>query len=386
MFVRGNEIPTIGVEEEFQIVDQGTTSLVAGYEQLAAIVCEEFQGRVKEELYQCFLECTTNICRNIEDVATQTISLRATMAKLAQQHGMAIIAAATHPKDTWYGHQLPTTPRYDHLIDALQSVVRSRMMFGLHVHIGIQDENLRIHIMNQARSYLPHILALSANSPFWMGRDTGWMAYRTMIWGPSPWVGIPDAFADAAEHSQLRNRLLNSDAVRQSFHLWWDIKSNDIYSTLEFRIADMPLHHGDMVAIVALIQSLVKKLLWLNEHGQSLPVLPTMLINENKWRAARWGLRGVFRDWDRDCDISAVDAINELLTLVSDVADEIGTSRYLAHIQSMLEPSYLCGAELQLQTFEQHQNLDAVMLMLIQETLQGVDIVKKVDHNKTGVS
>jgi carboxylate-amine ligase len=374
MVVFGKEIPTVGVEEEFQIVDRKAMSLIAGYEQIAETAHKLFPSRIKDELYQCFLECTTDICPNIETVSAQTMSLRATLAKIAQQHGMALIAAATHPRDMWFEHQLPDTPRYDHLIAALQSVVRSRMIFGLHVHIGIQDADVRIAIMNQARTYLPHILALSANSPFWMGRNTGWLAYRTMIWGPPPWVGIPDAFANAAEYSQFHRRLFNSDIVKHSFHIWWDIKPHEIYPTLEFRIADMPLYHADMIAIVALVQALVKKLLWLNKHKQSLSVLPTALINENKWRAARWGLRGFMRDWDRESEIATVDALNELLAWVREVADEIGVSRYLAHIQSMLEPGYLCGAELQLQTFERHQSIDAVISMLMLETLRGVDM------------
>ncbi len=374
MPVVDKNIPTIGIEEEFQIVSKENADLASGYYQIADIASDEIKRRIKPETYPCFLETNTHICPDIETAFKQTMSLRASLAALTEKNDMAIIAAGTHPYGKWYEHELLSTPRHKEIGDVLQDAFRSRMTFGLHVHIGIEDKALRIHVMNQARSYLPHILALSTNSPFWMGRPTGWMSYRAMNWNPAPWVGIPDPFLSVDDYYRFRDLLFNSDAVKRTFHLWWDIKSHDTYPTLEIRIADMPTYHYDMISIVALIQSLIKKLLWLSEHGQSVPVLSTPLINENKWRAARWGLAGVLRDWRNGTEISTVDAINDMLTFVRDVEDELGTGRYLAHIQSMLEPGYVSGAYLQTQTFEQHQNTEAVAHMLVRETLKGINM------------
>lgn len=245
---------SLGVEEEFQIVDAATAELVSGFATLMQRATPEIAAHMKPEFLQCVVECITDVCPDVAAVRRQTMALRATAAALAHEHGMAIISAGTHPTGKWYHQHRTPGDRYGMLEDALQDVARSILIYGLHVHVNLEDLDLRIQVMNQARTYLPHILAISANSPFWMGRNTGYMAFRPIVWAPFPVSGVPDAFASHAEYERFRELFFKVNALGEVRRMWWDVRSHHHLPTIEFRIADMPLHHDDTVAIVALVQ------------------------------------------------------------------------------------------------------------------------------------
>lgn len=364
---------SLGVEEEFQIVDAATAELVSGYDLLMQRATPAIQDHMKPEFLQCVVECITDVCPDVAAVRQQTAQLRATAALLARDHGMAICAAGTHPTGKWYHQHRTAGARYGLLEDALQEVARSILIYGLHVHVNLADLELRIQVMNQARTYLPHILALSANSPFWMGRNTGYMAYRPMVWSPFPVSGIPDPFPAYADYARFRDLFFNVNALSEVRRIWWDVRPHHHLPTIEFRIADMPLHHDDTVAIVAFIQGLVMTLRDRTLAGQPLPILPTPYVNENRWRAALGGLRGTLVDFARECEVPTVDALAEAIDLVAPAMAALGAARELAHLHAMLASGYQSGAERQLAAFQQHHDPSDAAHMLVAETLRGID-------------
>jgi carboxylate-amine ligase len=375
---------TLGVEEEFQTVDVRSLELARhGYSTLMRRATPAMKERMIPEFYQCVVECKTEICRTIEEVRQQTLTLRATALKLARGNGLAIVSAGTHPISRW-DEQVPTAgERYAMVETLLRDVARTVLIYGLHVHVGITDEARRIEVMNQARAFLPYILALSVNSPFWMGRYTGYQSYRTMVWAPFPLSGMPDAFPSVEDYRRFRELFQHVGALGhvefsngKTFDLrrmWWDIRSHHALPTLEFRIADMPRSHADMVALVAFIQALAQTLLRRSERGRPLPVLPTVMINENRWRAARWGLRGKLVDFVREREVPAVELIAEALDFVGDAAEELGTTSAIAQLRGMLEPAYKTGAERQIEAFARRHELRDVVRQLVKDTAQDVD-------------
>ena len=370
------DVLSLGVEEEFQIVSAATAELTSGYDALMSRATEDIHHHMKPEFLQCVVECITSVCPNVEAVRQQTMALRSTAITMGKEHGLALIAAGTHPTGKWYHQHRTRDRRYGNLEEALQDVARSILIYGLHVHVNITDREQRIAVMNQARTYLPHILAISANSPFWMGRYTGFMAYRPMIWAPFPVSGVPDPFASDAEFIRFQTLFRAVNSLGETRRIWWDIRPHDLHPTLEFRIADMPMNHADMVAIVAFIQALVKTLLDRTAAGQPLPIYPTPYINENRWRAAFGGIHGTFIDFARECEIPTPDALNAAFDLVNDAALELGSAREMQHLRGMLEPGYLCGAERQIAAFQEHRNPTDASRLLMEETLRDIDLTQ----------
>jgi carboxylate-amine ligase len=365
---------SLGVEEEFQIVDTATAELVSGYATLMQRATPAIQDHMKPEFLQCVVECITDVCPDVAAVRQQTAQLRATAALLAREHGMAIGAAGTHPTGKWYHQHRTAGARYGLLEDALQDVARSILIYGLHVHVNLTDLEVRIQVMNQARTYLPHILALSVNSPFWMGRYTGFMAFRPIVWAPFPVSGIPDPFPSFADYAHFRELFFKVNSLSEVRRIWWDLRAHHQYPTIEFRIADMPLHHDDTIAIVAFIQALVMTLRDRTLAGQPLPVLPTAYINENRWRAALGGLRGTLVDFTHEREVPTVEALAGAVDLVAPAMEALGAARELAHLRAMLAPGYQSGAEWQIAAFQQHHDPADAAHMLIAETLRGIDL------------
>lgn len=373
---------TLGVEEEFQIIDASTLELAPdGYNVLMRRATDKIRRSEQflPEFLQPTVECITGICPAVEDVRTQTMALRATAMKLAEASGLAIISAGTHPTSRWERQMISRGDRYQRLQDLLQEIVYTILIYGLHVHVGIEDEAQRVQVMNQARTYLPYILALSANSPFWMGRHTGYQSYRMMVWAPFPLSGIPEPFPTLEDYLRFRSLFNEVVSLNGTRRMWWDIRSHHTHPTLEFRIADMPMNHREMVALVAFIQALCKTILWRMERHQPLPVLPTVIINENRWRAARWGLRGNLVEYlpDRDKparEVPAAELIGQALDLVGDAAEVLGTSQEIAYLRGMLDPAQACGAERQLAAYKERRNLKDVVRLLVKETREGIDL------------
>ncbi len=241
------------------------------------------------------------------------------------------------------------------------------------MHVGIADEANRIIAMNKVRAYIPQLLALSANSPFWMGRQTGFQSFRSIVWKARPLSGIPEKFRSIKDFNQFLMLLSQTQALRPGRRIWWDIRPHHTCPTLEFRIADMPFNHKDTIALASLVLCLVKKALQAQRHEDLFPIIPTVIIEENRWRAARWGLRGQFIDYQRGIEIDVPDAIGKMLDALDDVATGLKAQGYLKHIRDMLNPHYLCGAERQIAAFQQRGSIEDVMQMLIHETMNGVE-------------
>jgi carboxylate-amine ligase len=323
---------------------------------------------------QCVVECITDVCPDVATVRQQTAVLRATAATMAKEYGLALIAAGTHPTGKWYEQHRTAGARYGDLEMALQDVARSILIYSLQVHVNIADQERRIAVMNQVRTYLPHILALSANSPFWMGRNTGYMAFRPMVWAPFPMSGIPDPFADYAAYERFQQLFFRVNSLGATRRMWWDIRPHHVYPTLEFRIADMPIRHEDTVAIVAFIQALVKTILDRLAVDNPLPTLPTSFISENRWRAALGGIHGTLVDFEREREVPTIDALAEAFDLVQGAMEALGTTQELAYLRAMLAPDYRCGAERQLDAYGRNHDLHEVSRLLMQETLHGIDL------------
>ncbi len=371
----------VGVEEEFQIVHTQTMELVSGFPAMMRFASAEAREAMKPEFLQCVIECITEPCDSIADIARSTMLRRASAMALAEAQQLQIISAGTHPNGRWY-HQHRTIDtaredRYAQLEDILQEVARSILIFGLHVHINVDDREERIQIFNQARAFLPYILALSVNSPFWMGHLTGYQSYRTMVWAPFPMAGIPDAFESLQAYEDFVGLWKRVRSLEEPRRIWWDIRPHFKHPTVEFRIADMPLNHTDMVAIAAFCQALVRTISERTRAGHPLPIIPTPYIMENRWRAARFGPRGMLIDLLDGLaaarELPAAVVIGRALDLVSDAAASFGTTAAIDHLRRRLQPEVLTGAERQIEAYMKHLEIRDVTAMLADETLRGID-------------
>src|SRR5882672_5461166 len=289
---------TVGIEEEFQIIDPESRELRSHIARIFSQGHGPLLGKLKHELHQPVIEVGTGVCRNIEEAKAEIIAQRSSLAALARENGLRIAAAGTHPFTHWGNVGISGgNQRYERLISDLQMVARANLIFGLHVHVGVEDRELQIAIMNQARYFLPHILALSVNSPFWLGRDTGWMSYRCKVFDKFPRTNIPDFFSSWGEFQQFVDLLVKTRCVLDGRQIWWDVRPHVLYPTLEYRICDIPMRVDETIAIAALFQAITAKLWRLGTGNLGFRHYRRALIMENKWRAARWGINGRLIDF-----------------------------------------------------------------------------------------
>lgn len=363
----------IGIEEEFQIVNAKTLELEPRYNDIMRHIPADLKGDMKPEFLQCVIESITGICNTVEEAVMQTLVRRATILKAAKCEGLTIVSAGTHPTSYWYDQTRTNADRYSNLENVLQDVARSILIYGLHVHVEILDDARRVAVMNQARNFLPYILALSANSPFWMGRNTGFMSYRMMVWSSFPLNGIPDSFDTLDDFLAYESLLKQTHTIDETRRVWWDIRLHHSLPTLEFRIADMPIHHQDMIGLVAFIQALVKTINDHIESGDPFPIVPTAIITENRWRAARWGIHGKFIDYVNRVERTAIEMIGKALDIVGTSAHELGTSKYLLPLHQLIHKETMCGADLQRAIFQKLGKPQLVTAALIRETARGID-------------
>ncbi len=363
---------TLGIEEEFQLVDAVTGSLKLGIVPLLALTQEKLGDQAKAEFLQCTVETITGVCPSIAAGRAEAAYLRATVAEMAASLGMRLLSAGTHPSDDWQEQERTDHPRYEELDEQLQEVARSILIFGLHVHVGIENRDHLIEIMNQARNFIPHVLALSANSPFWQGRKTGYKSFRTTVWQRFPRSGLPDIFPSSAEFERFVQTLIATNCIDNAKKIWWDMRPHPLYPTLEFRVCDMPATFEETIALAALFQALVARLDWMRARNMSLRLYPTSLLNENKWRAARYGLDGKLIDFPNLREVPARDAIHDLLDFVDDVVDDLGSRREMNCLRQLLESPDGTGADRQLAIYEQTGDLRSVARWLTQATMQGI--------------
>jgi carboxylate-amine ligase len=360
----------MGVEEEFQIVDPETGELRAHINDMLPRGREMLGDQIKPEMLQSMVELTTNVCDDVAEVRAELVRLRSTAAELARQNGLRIIAAGTHPFSHWQTQPTTDHERYHLLEQDLQDVVRSILIFGLHVHIGMPDRQTLIDIMNEVRYFLPHVLALSTSSPFWLGRDTGLKSYRTIVWSQFPRTGIPDQFPSWEEYENFVSTLVKTNCIDDAKKIWWDVRPHPHYNTLEFRVCDMPVTVDETVAITALFQAIVARLYQLRRANFGFRVYPRSLIQENKWRAARYGLDGKLIDFGRRAEVDARMLMEELLDFVDPVLDELGSRQELQTVRRILQSG--TGADRQLAAYNRGKTMKSVVDHLIEETAQGL--------------
>jgi glutamate---cysteine ligase / carboxylate-amine ligase len=363
---------TIGIEEEYQTIDPVTRDLRS---HIQAELLEKgkmvLQERVKAELHQSVVEVGTGICNNIKEAKDEVKELRRHIIGLARENGLRVASVATHPFSDWRTQEIHPDPRYKDIVEDMQLVARANLIFGLHVHIGIEDRETAIHMMNHARYFLPHILALSTNSPFWLGMNTGLKSYRCKVFDKFPRTNIPDYFPSWGEYENFIKLLIKTNCIDNAKKIWWDIRPHPFFNTIEFRVCDIPMRADETIAIAALIQATVAKLYKLYTANQGFRLYRRALIMENKWRAARYGLDGKLIDFGKQKEVPARDLVNEYLDFVDDVVDELGSREELDYIRRILETG--SGADRQLRVFQETGgDLKKVVDYIIEETEAGL--------------
>lgn len=315
---------SLGIEEEYLIVDPATRDLATAPPKGFMEDCRNALGeRVSHELLQAQVEISTPVCRNIKEARTALASLRRTVSDCAQSHGLALMAASTHPSASWRDQRHVDMDRYRILTQDLQTVAERLVICGMHVHAGIENNDLRIDLMNQMVYFLPHLLALSTSSPFWEGRLTGLKAFRPTIFGDLPRTGLPERIASYSEWQDLLRVLAQSGVCDDPSKIWWDIRPSIKQPTLELRVCDICTRLEDAISIAALYQSILKMLVELRAKNQSWRYYRPLLVAENKWRAQRYGITGDLADFGRGELVAFKDLIEELTGLVREHARDL---------------------------------------------------------------
>jgi carboxylate-amine ligase len=292
------------------------------------------------------------------------------MIRLAKENGLRLASAATHPFADWRVQEIYPDERYKNIVEDMQLVARANLIFGLHVHIGIEDREIAIQLMNHARYFLPHILALSANSPFWLGMDTGLKSYRCKVFDKFPRTNIPDYFPSYGEYENFVKLLIKTGCIDNAKKIWWDIRPHPFFSTLEFRVCDIPMRVDETIALAALMQATLAKLYKLHAANQGFRLYRRALVMENKWRAARYGINGKMIDWGKQKEVPIRDLILEYLDFVDDVVDELDSREEINYIRTILETGN--GADRQLKVFQETGDLKKVVDYIIEETEVGL--------------
>jgi glutamate---cysteine ligase / carboxylate-amine ligase len=362
---------TIGIEEEYQTIDPETFDLRSHI--AAEIIAKgkrQMDERVKAEMHQSVVEVGTGVCRNMKEARADIVNLRRQMVELAQSNGLLLVAGATHPFADWRVQDIYPDERYLQVVEDMQLVARSNLIFGLHVHIGVEDRDTAIHLMNQIRYFLPHLLALSTNSPFWLGMNTGLKSYRCKVFDKFPRTNIPDTFTSWAEYETFVDLLVKTNCIDNAKKIWWDVRPHPFFSTIEVRICDIPMRVDESLAIAALIQATVAKLYKLHSRNQGYRMYSRSLIMENKWRAARYGIDGDLIDFGIQKEVPERALILEYLDFVDDVVDELDSREEVAYIETILDRG--TGADRQLKVFEETGDLRRVVAYMVEETKAGL--------------
>src|SRR6476619_2881229 len=357
---------TVGVEEEFQIVDPDTWELRSHVQELLASSVPAFGDQVKREMHQSIVEVGTKICSNVGELAQEIIRNRRDLADAAERVGLRIAAAGTHPFSNWVDQVISPGERYEHIVEELQQLARSLLIFGLHIHVAIPDRSTTIDLMNEARYFLPHLLALSTSSPFWQGRDTGLKSYRTTVFRRFPRSGIPDHFNSWSEYEEYLQLLVELRCIDNGKKLWWDLRPHPTFGTLEFRVCDVPTSPRVTVALAALAQAIVVKLSRLRKSNLGFRIYSRALVEENKWRAARYGIDGRLIDFGKRQEQPMRELAIALLAFVDDVVDELGSRKALDYVHTICKEG--TSADRQLQVYKQTGDLREVVRWLVEET------------------
>ena len=364
---------TIGIEEEYQVVDPETGELTSYIQEFLNQGRVVLGDQIKAELLQSQVEVGSQICQDIQQAREEVIRLRSHVCELAEANGLRVVAASTHPFSSWKTQEVTDSDRYAAHIQRMAEVARRMLIFGMHVHVGIEDRDLMMDIMDQARYFLPHLLALSTSSPFWHGRDTGLKSYRSIVFQGLPRTGPPPSFGSWSEHQRFIDVLVKTNSIEDATRIWWDIRPHPKFPTLEFRVCDICTKVDETICLAALIVAIVAKLIQLRQQNRSWRRYRHHLISENKWRAVRYGIDGKLIDFGRQQEVPAKDLISELLELLDDVVDEIGVRSEVEYANTIMTGG--TSADRQLAVYRETGDLEAVVHHLIDETRQGLDLV-----------
>lgn len=362
---------TIGIEEEYQIVDPETRNLRSRVLSILEEGKRILGEQVKPEMHQSMVEIGTGVCKTIKEARADLYRLRKTLSELAASKGLKIVAASTHPFAQWSEQKIFEHERYYKIVEDMQVLAQSLLIFGLHVHVCVENREMAIHIMNAARYFLPHVLALSTSSPFWCGRNTGLKSYRSELFKKFPRTDIPDYFNSYAEYEKFVELLIKTNCIDNAKRIWWDLRIHPFYPTLEFRVCDLPTRPDDTIAIAALFQAITAKLYKLIKLNLGFRLYRRALIQENKWRAVRYGLDGKLIDFGKQIEVPVRDLIRELIEFVDDVVDELGSREEINHIYNILERG--TSADQQLKIYRETGDLKQVVDFLIRETMRGIE-------------
>jgi glutamate---cysteine ligase / carboxylate-amine ligase len=365
----GRQPLTIGIEEEFQIV-RSDGELQAHIDTLLASARPILGEDVKAEMLQSVVEVGTKICGNVAEAREEVLRLRGTLAGLLERQDMRIVSAGTHPFSHWRDQRITELDRYKMIEDEMQDVVRELLIFGMHVHVGIADPQSRIEVVNEARYFLPHLLALSTSSPFWLGRRTGLKSYRSVVWSRFPRTGIPPEFGSHPEFTNFVDLLVRTGCIDNGKKIWWDLRPHWQYPTIEFRVCDACTKVDEVMCIAALIQAICAKLLLLRSRNLGFRKYLPSLISENKWRAMRYGIDGKLIDFGKLAEVPMRELAFELLEFVDDVVDDLDSRKEVEYVDTLLREG--TSADRQLSVHERTGSLEAVVDHLAAETLQGV--------------
>jgi carboxylate-amine ligase len=370
---------TIGIEEEYFVVDRETRDLVADIPQhLLDVLDNPPVGATSPEFIRAQVEIGTPVANDLSEVAEYLSVMRRFVSDSVTEHGMAIISASTHPFADWSAQRHTDQTRYNELEEALQGVVRRLLICGMHVHVGIGDEDLRIELMNQVTYFLPHLLAISGSSPFWHGEDTGLKSYRTSVFRAMPRTGIPETFSSWSEYQRHIEVLVGTGVIEDASKLWWDIRPSSRYPTLEMRSTDICTRYVDALAIAATYQSLLAMLYQLRTENRKFRQYSRMLIQENNWRAQRYGADQPLIDFGKGKLVPMPDLAEELIEMVHEQAVEIGAFEHVEHVRSIVANG--TSSDRQRAVYENaivdgvnHDDaLKMVVDHLIEETMEGV--------------
>ena len=369
---------TLGIEEEFQIVDPSSGELRSHVSEILEEGKMVLGEQVKPEMIQSMIEVGTGVCKDIQEARADITNLRRVLSTLARKRGMVIVAAGTHPFSNWQDQKIVENSRYESIVEENQIIARSLLTFGLHVHVGIASSERAIQIMNAIRYLLPHVLALSTSSPFWLGVNTGLKSYRSEVFARFPRTGIPDYFESHASFERYVELLVKTGCIDNGKKIYWDVRPHPFFQTLEFRICDIPTRVDDTIALAALFQALVAKVNKLLDQNLTFRLHHKMLIEENKWRAVRYGLDGKMIDFGKRTEVPVRDLIHELLQFVDDVLDDLRSRKEIRHIQAILNRG--TSADEQLRVWRETGDIKAVVDRLIELTMENVPMETAQGH------
>jgi len=380
---------TIGIEEEYLLVDPVTRDLAI--DPPAAILAEcraligEGGGGVTPEFLRAQIEVGTPVCGSIGEARQRIAHLRACVAAAAGRHGLAMIAASTHPFAEWRSQRQTDQDRYNLLAADMQHVVQRLLICGMHIHVGIPDADLRIDLLNQVSYFLPHLLGLTTSSPFWQGRDTGLKCYRLSVFDALPRTGLPEHFSSHAEYTRHVDALIGAGLIDDASKIWWDIRPHARFPTLEMRIADICTRLEDGIAVAALYMCLLSMLIRLRRENKRWRVYANMLVQENRWRAQRHGIDRGLVDFGKGRIVDYADLLDEILDLIREDAErldcvaEVESARDILRRGTSAHRQLACYADAKKSGASDREALHAVVDWLIGETLHGVSCIKTAD-------